>query len=370
MSAAAQLTTQLSAFDRVLWRSKDALSLSEATEKAFRAARSRGEVTDQLTVWTVLTAADSDAADRIVTSAVGRVSQRKQLGNVSLVLVADETEPFVLSVWPAREGVAHLVSTVPASDGRWKRVERWVANSSPHIAPCYLSESDLLSIGEALAEYGDVAVSKITARREDGASLSEGFPRTKPTLGQAVAQLDRRAQVRTALLHVDDVLSIHIRRLAGATFYSGDFRVFAECVLSRLEQAAETHRQLFEGRHRVPKKQPPEPVRISLAGAFFNDAYETGELLDSLNELPHLAVAVVHRNPYFHAAVSDHLDGSSFDVFVTAEDEIVVHPGFRASLGSFARLIQHISEAFPATDVSTKPLARVSSLEELAAAGG
>ena len=78
-----------------------------------------------------------------------------------------------------------------------------------------------------------------------------------------------------------------------------------------------------------------------------------------------MGVAVVHRNPYLHVAVTDYTDGSNFDVFVTDPSEIVVHPGFTASIGSLNRLLQRIGETLPALEVGNRPLPGDVSLADL-----
>lgn len=295
----------------------------------------------------------------------------RRIGSVSMILVdIPGRDPFVLSIWPAGDRAVHFLSTVPASDGRWRRVERWSSRVSS-TAKIFLTDSDFLAVGDALAAYGDVAVSKLTARSDDGSSLNRGYPMGKqPTLAEAIGMVDRSSQVRTALLHVEDLVSLHLRRLAGATFYAGQFTLFADSVLKQLELAAQRQRKLYTGRVRRVKQVAPTPIAVRLPDRFFVSSTETGELAATLGSVSHLAVAVVHRNPYLHLAVCDYLDGSTFDVFVTSEDEVVLHPGFASSVEAFSRLVEHISDAVPATDVVEKPHTAIASLEELVAAGG
>lgn len=373
MSAVVEATAErLPPFDQLLWRRSRSLTMVDLVARANEAALAVQQPPQQLTFWTVLAKDTASLTERLRVQAGALVLGSRRLGKVGLLLIEVPGQgPFVLSVWPTgSDGAVHLVCTVPASDGRWRRIERWTSRV-PSAAKVFLTDSDFLAVGDALAEFGDVAVSKLTARSDDGSSLNRGYPMKKqPTLAQAVGMVDRSSQVRTALLHVGDVVAIHLRRLAGATFYSGDFGAFSDCVLARLERAAVRQRKLYSGRVRRVHRVAPEPIAVKLPDRFFQSPERTGELVSALGSVSHLAVAVVHRNPYLHLAVSDYFDGSTFDLFVTSDDEVDLHPGFASSVESFSRLVQHISDAVPATDVLEKHRAPVATLEELVAAGG
>lgn len=63
----------------------------------------------------------------------------------------------------------------------------------------------------------------------------------------------------------------------------------------------------------------------------------------------------MHRNPYLHVAVTDDVDGSNYDLFVTEGDRIEIHAGFRASMGSFTRLAQSLGDRFEAEALQEAP---------------
>ena len=111
----------------------------------------------------------------------------------------------------------------------------------------------------------------------------------------------------------------------------GSFKAFDNVVLSRLASAAHRRAKLLRGRNRVVNAPLAQPIAIHLRGAVLHDAEATGDVLAELEQGKALAVAVLHRNPYMHAVVTDNSDGSNFDVVVTSPDVIHVYPGFRAS---------------------------------------
>src|SRR3954454_17149568 len=115
--------------------------LWQASQEAFAAPRSLGDAVvdafiggrhEQLTVWTVL--ADGDPTERLAPLGGHPVAGHGCVGSVGLILVDDHAGQYVLSAWPTSEdGVYNLVGTVPVTDERWRRVERWVANAAPHV---------------------------------------------------------------------------------------------------------------------------------------------------------------------------------------------------------------------------------------------
>lgn len=277
---------------------------------------------------------------------------------VPLVHIDDPDGPFVLAAWPAGpSGVFHLTGSVPRTDSRWKRVERLISGMAPHVVPCYLNHADFTAIGTALTEHGEVEVRALSARkRVDHSGYNRSWPiledRLRPDHHEAIAEAEGEgASVRTLTLHVAEQLDVHLRRRAGATYYGGNFDLFQNLVMGRLTTAADQRRQLMSGRAREIGAAVPAPIQIRLDDPIFTDADATGDLLNEVAGLRDLSMAVLHRNPYLHVAVSDLTDGSNYDVFVTSPDSIEIHPGFRASMGSLSRLSQVLGERFEATEI-------------------
>lgn len=344
------LRTGLSPTDALVWGLSSRQSMLDgllAVRQEIAAAKLDQE---QLTFWTLIdTSGDQGAADAIVGASRPVRIERRDVGSASRLRIQSEGgDPFVVSVWPQADGVVHLVSTVPASDGRWQRLERWIAHAG-RLTPFYLNEEDFLAVGEGMAEFGRVEVSKLTWR--DGRqSHAVGYSANRPTLAEAVhGDLPTSGQVRTALMRAGE-LSIHLRRLAGATFYSGDLRAFDVLVLSRLKRAASERALLLRDRQREVGRVP-RALSVRLPEPILRTADDTAEVVRILSSDTRLAVGVVHRNPYLHLAVTDYFDGSSFDVFVTSAHEVSVHAGFRASLNSLNRVLQRLTEQLQARGV-------------------
>ena len=50
--------------------------------------------------------------------------------------------------------------------------------------------------------------------------------------------------------------------------------------------------------------------------------------------------------------MTDYLDGSNSDAFVTFDDRVIIYPGYRASVGALTRLTDHLAERFAAREVA------------------
>lgn len=359
-----------SGFDAIIWAAALDDNLGGLVEAVWRSEQASADHPGQLTVDTVFTA-QGHPFDLIALRGM-RAAERVSRRSAELLRLEDEEGLWVLAAWPSsHDGVYHLVSSVPTTHPRWDRVERWIG-SARGVMRCFLNHEDFLAIGNALAECGDVEVGRMTARAVlDGSSISRGWPSVvgslRPSHLEAIREAeDRLASVRTLTLHVHDVLSVHLRRVAGATYYSGDFAVFENLVLARLAAAAAARRSLMANRERKPL-EAARSITVQLSRPLLETAENTALVIDQVERLSRASVAVFHRNPYLHFVVTDEVDGSNFDVMVTRPDAIEIYPGFRASMEAITRIAQELGERFDATEIKETPPAHVS-LEDLASA--
>lgn len=161
-------------FDSALWsaaqRAQAPESLHDLVEATFRRER------DQLTVETVI-ADRVEPGERLALAGAGAVSGCAWAGPIAVLRIGEGEDAYTVGVWPTTEsGIYHLVGTVPVTDERWRRVERWLANSAPRVVPFVLNQADFDGIGAALTEHGRVEVSRLTARvLTDGSSYTRGW---------------------------------------------------------------------------------------------------------------------------------------------------------------------------------------------------
>lgn len=315
-----------------------------------------GETRIQIAAETLFTDGD-DPLQAIVPRGMSSVRSASAGRFSALRLMDSDGEWLLVSVATASPGIYHLVSAVPRTDSRWQRVERWV-NGARALSRCFLNHRDFAAIGDRLSEFGRVEVVKVSARMvKDGSSINRGFPQRngfeRPNHVDEIREIEQMgASVRTLTLHVEDTLDVHLRRVAGATFYGGSFRVFVSQVLGRMESAAAERQRLLTGRARQTPEDDLPTVSVSLGAFQMDSPDDTGDLLNVVGAMPDFTMAVFHRNPYLHFAVTDELDGSNFDVLVTRPDAIDIYPGYRSSASSFARVTQRLAEAFGAISIA------------------
>jgi hypothetical protein len=331
----------------------------------------------QLTVSTLLVD-PSSSGDSVIERLAGRAGSHLlgsgEAARVGVLLVGHEDGNFVVSTWPAvGNQVVHLCASVPYTSSRWQMVERWAAGLRPLIARPYLNEEDFRNIGAALSEFGYVGVSRASARKwEDGSSWSRGWPGTasfdRPSLSEVLSEAEQaEVSLRTLSLHVGGELSLHLRRHAGATYYRGKFETFDKMVLSPLAAAASARVQLLADRSRRNAPEGISALEIRLASRVF--AESTHDLVNELATTPRLGVSIFHRNPYFHAVLTDYRDGSSYDLYVTEDDRIIFYPGIRASTGSLASITEELADRFSGVSLGEAALETPPTLEELFTTG-
>jgi hypothetical protein len=360
-------TEAVSPFDALLWASVTGGSFCGLGDAVNQARRDDTLRSVAVTVETVFTES-GHPFDLMKPSNMLHIERQSGPG-VELLRFLDSEGQWVLAAFTTEHpGVFQLLSSLPTTHPRWKRVERWIG-AARGVLRCFLNHQDFESIGNHLARIDEVEVVRMTARViGDFSSITRGFPSRsgapRPTHLDAIAEAEGMvAAVNTLTLHVGDVVTLHLRRLAGATYYSGDFDLFQHEVMSRLADAAAGRRTLMTGRQRQYDK-PVRPITIQLDRPILATASDTGAVIDLIGTITNCTLAVFHRNPYLHMAVTDEIDGSNFDVMVTEADAIEVYPGYRASMAALSRLTQQLGERFGATEILDS-VATVVTLEEL-----
>lgn len=372
MSVAGEAPERLPAFDELVWRNAAGEANSRPLKWLVEASREVERA--HVTVETVIAVDENPLGvfhERLRTPTELRTRAR-----AAALKVLDHRGPYVLSAWPDEAaGVYHLVGSLATTDSRWNRITNLLSHGAGDVFPCFLDHKDFQALGSALSEFGTVEVGRLTARkRMDWSSWNRGWSAdtglVRPNHMAAIAEAENvGAVVRTMTLHVANALDVHIRRISGATYYSGDFAIFEKVVMRRLANSARQRLALLRGRERSVESDDLRPIQIKLADDQLRDAEATGMVLEFLQKQRSVGVAVLHRNPYFHAVVTDFSDGSNFDVLVTDSDSLEIFPGFRASLRSLGQLAQGLSERFGAVEIGEEGESPTVTLEQLASRG-
>ncbi len=142
-----------------------------------------------------------------------------------------------------------------------------------------------------------------------------------------------------------------------ACFHKGSTSLFYRLMTEKLLPSAE---ELLK-----PFQKPKErfwSLKFTLPLGTAQGNYRV--LLDALSKIPRSSVAVVHRNPYFHATLVSYEDNSKFDVYVTDTTTLTVERDHRVSEESLLRLKSALSECLSEAQVRV-PRKRVFSVEDV-----
>jgi hypothetical protein len=286
--------------------------------------------------------------ERLASVGIGVVDARQTPWG-GLIKARMKQSEYVVAVWNSNEeGVVHVMSSPPWTDSRWRRVEQsWVNAAAPKIARVLLNSGEFEAMGDLLSEFGPIAVSRMAARvLADNSSYTRGWPGDEfgqhPNHTEALGEVSDGMNVQTLSFAVDGKLAIHLRRQAGATFYRGDFGLFAATVLTRLASAAGERRRILTGRQRHEDEPITEAILMTFEQPVSVNLRE--RLLSSLSKAHGVRAAVLHGNPYLHLIVTDYLNGSNFDILATERDRLRVLPGFKATTASMARITDVIGD--------------------------
>ncbi len=252
---------------------------------------------------------------------------------------------YLVLLW-MDDGLVLFVGAPPYTDTRWRRVEdSWIPAAAPHMTGLVLGRHTFEQVGGGLSHLGAVGVSRLSARVvSDGSSYTRGWPDRSQTLRGALDETAEGMTLSTLSLSVDTRLSIHLRRNAGVTYYNGDWSMFCEAVVGRITAAAQDRRSLLSGHDRADGEPLERTLVMKLVASTLDREDVRAEVLSTMKGLRDMRVAVLHHNPYLHVLVSDHLDGSSFDVFVTDDAALQVIPGHHATLGALGRVTDALAE--------------------------
>jgi hypothetical protein len=94
------------------------------------------------------------------------------------------------------------------------------------------------------------------------------------------------------------------------------------------------------------------PLVIDYGRGVFAEPEMVRQFVAALRLFPHGPVSVYHGNPYLHAAVLDHVDGSSMEVWVASANRVLVVPQMRATVWGLKRVVQHIYDSFGEGDLA------------------
>lgn len=124
----------------------------------------------------------------------------------------------------------------------------------------------------------------------------------------------------------------------------GTFQPFIQTIIPLATKFATTRVEYLRKRAESAPDLKPEPIVIKFTEDLFSDPSKNKQYIDAIAELESCSISEYHTNPYIHISLLDYLDGSSYDLWVTSSDRLVIIPQFSASTASMARLVNHVYE--------------------------
>ena len=229
----------------------------------------------------------------------------------------------------------------------------------PDIARIYYSSFELYHILRRLQDKME-GTSIVLHRSTEVEGVGKGRRTTsvsymsKPFEAIFKSVFDRKVWINNVLFSVQDwnkslVFKGYLSK-NGRFRCSRSFRTFYEDVIMLAANMAEEKRNAFTGRNRTKDHLTPQILQVSYDEEIF-DRELTSRFSEILTLLPSSAYSILHKNPYFHAALLDRLDGSSYDLWIVTPNAIHIVPQLRASVASLSRLVHYIFENFREGDI-------------------
>lgn len=148
-----------------------------------------------------------------------------------------------------------------------------------------------------------------------------------------------------------DVLLEGYLSRGGLFKFRHSFLAFKERVLPHVLSLAMNKFNLYSNRSREDNDGEVSPLVIKLETDTFDDRKQNRRFIDAIQSMKYTSVCTYHANPYINMSLVDHMDGSSFEIWVMSSDKITIVPQLRTTQASLSRLIAHIFEKFQEGDV-------------------
>ncbi len=134
------------------------------------------------------------------------------------------------------------------------------------------------------------------------------------------------------------------------------FKYFFRTVVSTVKDAVVRSRDFLGKRDQQSHpKRFARALKIEYDQPVFSDKRQNGRLVQTLKGLRNSALSVFHPNPYLHASLIDYADGSSYEIWVTTQNSILIVPKRKATTGSIERVCDFICDKFQEGEIKDFP---------------
>lgn len=142
------------------------------------------------------------------------------------------------------------------------------------------------------------------------------------------------------------------------TYQNGPFGPLLELISEKLPAQLANSVKPFE-------RAKGHYVQFQFSEPLFLEPSNYQIVVDALSRLPRTSIALLHTNPYFHAALTNYEDGGEFDIFITGHSTIHIRGQGDVSPASFLRLQNGLTEQFQDARISLEQPAREHSFKDL-----
>ena len=149
----------------------------------------------------------------------------------------------------------------------------------------------------------------------------------------------------------EDVLMDGFFSRGGLFKFRHSFLIFKKHVLPHVLNASMNKFKLYSNRSREDNDGDVSPLVIRLRSDMFDDREQNRRFIEAVRGMKYTSGSVYHANPYVNMSLVDHMDGSTFEIWVMSPNKITIVPQLRATQASLSRLIAHIFEKFQEGDV-------------------
>ena len=134
---------------------------------------------------------------------------------------------------------------------------------------------------------------------------------------------------------------------------NGRFELFEKSLLEPIVQIGADRLRFFSNRDRERTVgHVPAPVQIEYSTDVFKSSEQAKRLIAAMQRFSHGTCTILHANPYVHLTMVDNRDFSSADIWVLAQNQILLVPQIRSSAVALKRIVNHIFENFKEGTIS------------------
>jgi hypothetical protein len=136
------------------------------------------------------------------------------------------------------------------------------------------------------------------------------------------------------------------------------FNMVYESFIKPLAKMLRDNYKLFSKRsRREVENLAPRPLSIDYLTDIFEDIAINKSFITAISRMGKASVSVIHGNPYVQMSVTDYIDGSSFDIWVLKNNQIIVVPQLKGTVAGIKRLVSHIFDSFAEGEINNYEIA-------------